>query len=278
LAQAWLRTAATVRTPESAAEVNRTRCYLQKEMCLAGAHIRHDFGHRDLDFLAAVLSSAAVQAQDKGIVGCFRSLDDLELDAAAPKDVPAVAPGHGARVFLQERRTRGYLTIAQAEAGHEQVVMTRSAASLFECHRSDVGLARPTVHSCAALQLGMLDVSRVAEDLADVLTEACAGVVAASGSSTPVVSFAHEGLPGFGAFLSAGSATWWQGWLRPGGVDAKMQCRAASLGLQERFRWMDDGTIQHVPSGKWLYVDPTSPDEVVLHPTHRSSWEAVSAL
>ncbi|CAK0831104.1 unnamed protein product [Prorocentrum cordatum] len=232
-------------------------------MCLAGAHIRHDFGHRDLDFLAAVLSSAAVQAQDKGIVGCFRSLDDLELDAAAPKDVPAVAPGHGARVFLQERRTRGYLTIAQAEAGHEQVVMTRSAASLFECHRSDVGLARPTVHSCAALQLGMLDVSRVAEEtsLTSSRRRARGSSPQAAAAPRSSASRTRRGLPGFGAFLSAGSATWWQGWLRPGGVDAKMQCRAASLGLQERFRWMDDGTIQHVPSGKWLYVDPTSPDE-----------------
>jgi len=217
-------------------------------MCLAGVHVGQPGGR-----LAAAVSAAAAQAESKGVIGCLPSLGDLELDAVVTKDVSASAPGHGARVFLQER----------------------GAVSLFECHRSDAGLACPTVYSCAAMQTGMIGVFGVAEDLADVLLEGCAG--GAAGDGIPVVSFAHEGLPGFGAFLSAGDQTWWQ-WSRSGGIDARMKCRTTSLGLQERFRWLDDGTVQHVPSGKWLYVDPASPDEVVLHPIQRSSWEAMSAL
>lgn len=244
-------------------------------MCLAGSHVRHDleeFGGR----LAAAVSAAAAQAEGKGVIGCLSNLDDLELDAVVPKDVSASAPRDGARVFLQERQTRRCLTIVQSESGHERVVMTRGAVSLFECHRSDAGLTCPTVYSYAAVQPGMLDVFGVAEDIADVLMESCGG--GACGGGTPVVSFAHEGLPGFGAFLSPGDQTWWQALSRSGGVDARMQCRTTSLGFQERFRWLDDGTVQHVPSGKWLYVDPASPDEVVLHPVQRSSWEAMSAL
>lgn len=239
-------------------------------MCLAGGHVGQPGGR-----LAAAVSAAAAQAESKGVIGCLPSLGDLELDAVVTKDVSASAPRHGARVFLQERQTRRCLTIVQSESGHERVVMTRGAVSLFECHRSDAGLACPTVYSCAAMQTGMIGVFGVAEDLADILMEGWA--VEAAGGGTPVVSFAHEGLPGFGAFLSAGDQTWWQ-WSRSGGIDARMKCRTTSLGLQERFRWLDDGTVQHVPSGKWLYVDPASPDEVVLHPIQRSSWEAMSAL
>jgi len=259
----------------SAAKVNRTRCCPQKEMCLAGGQVHHDLGQPGGRLVAAVLAAAA-QAESKGVIGCLPSLGDLELDKVVPEDVSASAPRNGARVFLQERQTRRCLTIVQSESGHERVVMTRGAVSLFECHRSDAGLAHPTVHSCAAVQPGMLDVFGVAEELADVLMERCNS--GAGGGGTPVVSFAHEGLPGFGAFLSAGDQTWWQAWSRSGGVDAGMQCRTTSLGFQERFRWLDDGTVQHVPSGKWLYVDPTSPDEVVLHPMQRSNWEAMSAL
>lgn len=244
---------------------------------MAGGHIRHDLGHPG-GRLAAAVSAACAQAEGKGVVGRLPEVEldaIVELDAAVTKDVSASAPESGARVFLQERQTRRCLTIAQSESGHERVVMTRGAVSLFECHRSDAGLASPALHGCAAAQPGMLDVLGVAEDLADVF-DLCSG--GAGGGGGPVVSFAHEGLPGFGAFLSAGSGTWWQAWSRSGGVDARMQCRATSLGLQERFRWLDDGTVQHVPSGKWLYVDPASPDEVVLHPVQRSSWEAMSAL
>jgi len=118
--------------------------------------------------------------------------------------------------------------------------------------------------------------------------DACNGAVARSradsaasttAESGVVLGFAHEGVPALGRFLVARKP--WPASLRSaftgGRANLELFCASKCLGRQEEFRWGADATIQHVPSGLWLYVDPSSPGTVCLHAFERSTWEALSA-
>jgi len=168
------------------------------------------------------------------------------------------APPHEGRVFLREAWTARFLSIAEhieRERVVHRCVMTEKPASLFVCYETE----------------------EVEEDEVDFRfsPEArCGGTV-----DGMILGFAHEGLPALGHFL---------GCQRPrrrtlrdalsGGGTPELGCASRDLGGKEQFRWWNDGSVQHVASSFWLFVDPESPDAITLHQWDKSFWEAVLAV
>jgi len=145
---------------------------------------------------------------------------------------------HLARVFLRERTSQRYLTVADSEVSSALCVMTEKAVSLFICHHVECRWHR---------------LWNVVPDL---------------DNRDVTLAFEHEGVPAPGSFL-AGSWHWWAS-----KVDGqKLSCRGRSCGMWGRFRLLPDLTLQHVASGKFLYVDPSAPGEITVSTTERSSWD-----
>lgn len=167
------------------------------------------------------------------------------LPTVAPPEFP---PEDGARLFLREMETGRYLTIKEVES-IEQVVMTESPASLLVCHHlppeSEIAKEPPTHMTLGAW-------------------------------SATSLGFAHEGVPALGLFL-ASRRPWRRAWEAFGRGEFELCCTSQRLGHREEFLWHVDRTIQHAASGRWLYVDPKFPDEVVAHEKFRSWWEVQHA-
>merc|ERR1712039_138040 len=95
--------------------------------------------------------------------------------------------------------------------------------------------------------------------------------VSASACPTAVLSFEHEGLPSNGVFLSFRKA--WLPAVVSSGNQYALRCDRSVRGAAEEFRWHPDATLQHVPSGLWLYADDSNSFELVLHPKEKTKWE-----
>eukprot|EP00931_Biecheleriopsis_adriatica_P012711 TRINITY_DN113915_c0_g1_i1.p1 TRINITY_DN113915_c0_g1~~TRINITY_DN113915_c0_g1_i1.p1 ORF type:complete len:272 (+),score=34.23 TRINITY_DN113915_c0_g1_i1:64-816(+) len=92
-------------------------------------------------------------------------------------------------------------------------------------------------------------------------------------SKGATMSFEHEGMPAFGGFLVP--RTSWQTMLGLGNEPRSLLCESGGSDSSKEFEWQLDSTLQHVSTGLWVYVDPSMPDEVILHPVKKSVWEAV---
>lgn len=198
-----------------------------------------------------------------------------------PSSSQSPAPFHDARVFLRERQSHWYLTVAQTE----ECIMTDLATSLFICSRA----ADCEEHHCAMdgarspHMFSALSVERECERSA-METHKSAEVEAQQtcGGCTPAtVGFAHEGVPACGRFLICRRSGRRLTLLRdgpPGGGNHQLCCAGHKFGPEEAFRWHVDGTLQHVESGRWLYVDPACPGKVDMHLHERSVWDALPAI
>lgn len=165
---------------------------------------------------------------------------------ADPCKAAVAPPADEARVFLRERVSQRYLTIAEYQSA-ECCMMTETVVSLFVCH-----------HSCSS-ESG--DANEDADD-SKGMNELAHGVE---------LGFEHEGVPALGRFLTCRRS-----WLPRG--DPELSCKGWDLSRNEEFHWHPDATIQHVNSGRWLYVDPDAPDKVAMHLSTKSSWEVLPAL
>eukprot|EP00435_Cladocopium_sp_Y103_P005516 s4546_g1.t2 len=93
-----------------------------------------------------------------------------------------------------------------------------------------------------------------------------------TGSQT--MGFEHEGLPACGSFLRAHerflefftSDVW-----------CELTCEGSRKDDSNEFIWHPDATLQHVSSGRWLYVDPYEPSVVMLHNSCKSDANGLSA-
>merc|ERR1712217_778366 len=61
-------------------------------------------------------------------------------------------------------------------------------------------------------------------------------------------------------------------------AELELQCTSRSLGPGELLRWRSDGTLEHVASGRYLFVDSQDPGRIRLNAVEGSSWEALPAL
>eukprot|EP00440_Ansanella_granifera_P059482 gb/GFBE01064470.1/.p1 GENE.gb/GFBE01064470.1/~~gb/GFBE01064470.1/.p1 ORF type:complete len:320 (+),score=56.29 gb/GFBE01064470.1/:1-960(+) len=161
---------------------------------------------------------------------------------------PAPSPGHEARVFLRERRSQWYLSVAKVNNA-ACCIMTERAASLFICHWLGRG---------PSLVEGMQGFLEVSED-AEQSTEAKPRL------DSPDLGFAHEGEPALGCFL--GSRRNWG--------DVELCCTSRKFSKRECFRWGADASLQHRHSGLWLWVDK---NEVTLSGEEKSTWEVLPAI
>lgn len=203
------------------------------------------------------ISNIEVESMEKEVAE-LNLASSLCLNPAAPEKVYNAcraitehAPNDGARTFLRDKTSQLYLSIV-LEASSAQCRMTSSPASLFVCHRST------------------LSTDDNASDPAKWFTEDSATVrERCRRSKLTICGFEHEGLPSFGNFLSF-HRSWWQAMTRVQGL--AITCDAESLGQNEEFQWHSDGTLRHVESGLWVYVDPLR-GELCLHETKRSVWQ-----
>jgi len=176
------------------------------------------------------------------------------------------APVQDARVFLRERRSKRFLTVADVLAV-ECCIMTELPASLFVCH-SAASTARLPEESSK---------QEVDPDVAE--KEDTARSAGAEEAETTTLGFEHEGVPAPGRFL-IGRRPWRRTSLRDaltGSGDWQLCCTSRDFGRHEEFLWGSDATLQHASSGFWLYVDLASPGEVQLQAEKRSAWEALPA-
>jgi len=166
-------------------------------------------------------------------------------------------PGQDARIFLRECQSLRWLTVIERSTSDIACTMTECAASLFVCHRS-------SDQECEA-----------------AFEEDAAGHQEVWGAdANSRLGFEHEGVPACGRFLAV-RPDWRQGSLRDallGSGDLQLRCTGRQFGRQEEFRWCKGDTVQHLPSGLWLYVDPQLPEQVLLNPLKGSSWEALPAI
>mmetsp|Transcript_88442 Transcript_88442/g.250698 ORF Transcript_88442/g.250698 Transcript_88442/m.250698 type:complete len:299 (+) Transcript_88442:134-1030(+) len=210
---------------------------------------------RQLQELAAILVQAPgwqpVLAEGPPRLLAVLAADLPVRDALARVSPPWLAkeappPAQDARVFLREKRSGLFLTIAELPARErEGCVMTAQACSLFIVSRG---------HQSAPPD-------EVNDDI----------FVPEAGAT---LGFEHEGVPAFGRFLACRRP--WQQALAGGGL--QLCCTGKRFGRQEEFRWDVGSALQHVPSGLWLYVDPAFPAEISVRAMERSAWEALPAI
>eukprot|EP00448_Togula_jolla_P010687 CAMPEP_0170602470 /NCGR_PEP_ID=MMETSP0224-20130122/18405_1 /TAXON_ID=285029 /ORGANISM="Togula jolla, Strain CCCM 725" /LENGTH=311 /DNA_ID=CAMNT_0010927305 /DNA_START=66 /DNA_END=1001 /DNA_ORIENTATION=+ len=161
-------------------------------------------------------------------------------------------PAHRARIFLREQRSKKYLTVAQSSTTSEHcVILTTLAASLFICHHAARAGMEPDAES---------DEKQDGKGLEE---------------SAPVLGFAHEGIPELGSFLSF-KAPWHAASSASAGL--ALCCNSRQLHAQAQFQWHANARLQHVRTGRWLYVDPSCAEMVTMHTSEASSWQALPAL
>lgn len=166
-------------------------------------------------------------------------------DVVADDSADAVPmPEDGARLFLRDRATGLYLGIVGPTDAEACVVTTELPASLLICHHRK------------------------------------------SAKGTPKLQLEHEGLPVSGGFLSFRMA-WWLSAAEAAGhnaSDIRIQCsrRSGSLlaGAEKAdadLCWSPDGSLRHRGSKRWLYVDESAPEKVLLDKDKKSYWEVLAA-
>ncbi|CAK9105792.1 unnamed protein product [Durusdinium trenchii] len=146
------------------------------------------------------------------------------------------------RVFLRERRSQRYLSIA----GPHSVVMTELPVSLFICHLDGQG-ASEFWSSCIEAEEARLKTRSLIDGPLSFALE-------------------HEGLPSHRHFLGSRR------------IFTELCCSSQRLGRRELFRLGKDTSLQHQCTGMCLYVDPLGPQKVVLSAEKSSSWEVLAAI
>eukprot|EP00929_Paragymnodinium_shiwhaense_P120711 TRINITY_DN92740_c0_g1_i1.p1 TRINITY_DN92740_c0_g1~~TRINITY_DN92740_c0_g1_i1.p1 ORF type:complete len:493 (+),score=79.01 TRINITY_DN92740_c0_g1_i1:92-1570(+) len=186
------------------------------------------------------------------------------------------------------------------EDQHRHCVMTELPASLFVCHRKDFASHTWTGDVAVAARWHRHhSIGHGGQEgtwsLWELQDQAQRGAEADDSQPSPseeeadsrICGFAHEGIPEFGHFLAP--KPWHRATLRdaltlgagkglPGDNRSKeLCCMSPAFDKQEEFRWEQDGTIQHIASERWLYVDPDYPDKVYMHDSKKSAWQALPA-
>lgn len=159
------------------------------------------------------------------------------------------------RAFLRDQRSQRYLSVAELNSA-VACVMTSRPASLFVCHH----VLRPSGRSRKG---------------ASPKVEEGVGGESVVPLATSVLGFEHEGIPAFQCFLTCRRR-----WRNPlvSGATHELRCEGSGFGRGEEFQWHPNSTLQHMPTGLWLYVDPSNPVEVILHASKKSVWEALPTV
>lgn len=200
-----------------------------------------------------------------------------EDDCALLDDFSRVAPAHCMRVFLRDKASQRYVSIAELGVDASVAcVMTERPVSLFICHSS------PSASSSSGK-------GPKRSPLAD--GSSTKGGRDGYGSSVVTLGFEHEGVPAFQRFLSlrrsenrlalvalealSKTENWLESQKQRG--TRELNCNSDRFGSWEEFRWYPDATVQHAVTGLWLYVDPSNPVDITLDASRRSVWEVAPA-
>jgi hypothetical protein len=123
-----------------------------------------------------------------------------------------------------------------------------------------------------------LSVVEVKSDISCTLTDRPASLLVCrclekTRPGSPIsVAFEHEGLPAFGRFLSCKPPPFaWKKEYHP------LTCKGRGNSGREIFLHHTNSTIEHRPTGLWLWVQPES-GTVMLHATAKSEWDVVCAV
>lgn len=192
-------------------------------------------------------------------------------------------PTHGARVFLRERNSKQYLTVAALKSGAPGscIIMTELPASLFIAYHAEKDDCN--TYANEAFWADDAFTSTCSEDWEAESEQGCSSPKAGQGDpeepAACILGFEHEGIPNFRHFLGC-QRSWRQASLHKaltGAVELEVRCTNRRLGRRERFEWHADASLRHVSSGRWLHVDPASTEEIRIHTMKRSTWEALIA-
>jgi len=163
------------------------------------------------------------------------------------EDIQAAAPRHLTRVFLCEETTGWYLSVTQDEERTWQHDLLLTSRNGISCVMTEEPVSLFVCHRG----------------------------VDTSGAAT--VDFEHEGLPALGSFLSA-CRSWGNALGFPkAGSSESLLCEKRGSISGEEFLWHPNSTIQHVSTGRWLYMDPSVPGSVTLHASKKSVWVSLPA-
>mmetsp|Transcript_48364 Transcript_48364/g.90572 ORF Transcript_48364/g.90572 Transcript_48364/m.90572 type:complete len:340 (-) Transcript_48364:158-1177(-) len=207
--------------------------------------------------LAADLKELAISMPAAGPTVPVTASGDLNLPAELVLE-------HEARIFLRERGSQRYLSIVCSPTNDAAacIMMTELPVSLFVCYMYGKGSA------------GLSDAygSSFSTEETEISSQPSKSRLSALEDETLEFGLAHEGIPGLGRFLGS-QRRWTRRW-----TEVEFCCSSRCFGKREIWSRGSGASLQHQSSGKWLYVDPSNPDQVILSSQDQSAWEVLAAV